>query len=298
MREGHRIYTFKSEADKSIHLLEGILKGISYDKKINPLELQELQNWIEIHQEFKNKYPFKDLLEMFDDILKDGIITEDEKEDLLWFCNKVTTDNTYYDLATSDMQRLNGILHGIVADKTIKDEEIIQLKNWLLDNEHLATIYPYDELTALLVGILSDGIITEDERNLLERHILEYVDTEKLTAYSPGEVENIKKNISINGICALDPEIDINGSNFHFTGKSSVAKDKNHFANVVEALGGIYLTGVTKKLNYLIVGAEGSPCWAYACYGRKIEKAIEYRSKGQNLMIVHENDFWDIVEDV
>jgi NAD-dependent DNA ligase len=217
---------------------------------------------------------------------------------MLWFCEKVTTDNTYYDLATSDMQRLSGILHGIIADKNIKDDEIYQLQKWITDNEHLASIYPYDELASLLVSITADGIITDEERQLLERHILEYVDTSNLSAYSEEEVDQIKKSISIAGICALDPIIQIQDSNFHFTGKSSVAKDKKHFQNVVEALGGSYTKGVNNKLNYLVVGSGGSKCWAYACFGRKVESAIERRAEGQNLMIVHESDFWDTVEDI
>jgi hypothetical protein len=62
MREGHRIYTFKSEADKSIHILEGILKGISFDQKIHELEIVELNNWISAHDDFRTKYPFKDII--------------------------------------------------------------------------------------------------------------------------------------------------------------------------------------------------------------------------------------------
>lgn len=52
------------------------------------------------------------------------------------------------------------------------------------------------------------------------------------------------------------------------------------------------------KLNYLVIGAEGNPCWAFACYGRKVEKAVELRKKGVRVVIVHENDFHDAVLDV
>lgn len=55
---------------------------------------------------------------------------------------------------------------------------------------------------------------------------------------------------------------------------------------------------VTNKTRYLIVGNAGNPCWAYSCYGRKIEDAIERRKKGQNLTIINEIDFWDTVEDL
>ena len=57
------------------------------------------------------------------------------------------------------------------------------------------------------------------------------------------------------------------------------------------------MNSVSKKTNYLIVGDDGNPCWAYACYGRKVEKAINLRKEGAQIIIVHENDFWDEVEE-
>ncbi len=54
---------------------------------------------------------------------------------------------------------------------------------------------------------------------------------------------------------------------------------------------------MTAKLNYLVIGAEGNPCWAFACYGRKVEKAVELRKKGIRVVLVHENDFHDAVLD-
>jgi hypothetical protein len=65
----------------------------------------------------------------------------------------------------------------------------------------------------------------------------------------------------------------------------------------VNRLGGDVLNGVNAKLNYLVIGADGNPCWAYACYGRKVEKAVELRKKGKRIVIVHENDFHDALAD-
>ena len=52
-----------------------------------------------------------------------------------------------------------------------------------------------------------------------------------------------------------------------------------------------------RKTNYLIVGNAGNPCWAYACYGRKIEEAVALRKEGAQVTIVNETDFWDAVDD-
>ena len=54
---------------------------------------------------------------------------------------------------------------------------------------------------------------------------------------------------------------------------------------------------VTTKTDYLIVGNAGNPCWAYACYGRKIEDAMNIRKDGGKVQIINETDFWDAVWD-
>ena len=58
------------------------------------------------------------------------------------------------------------------------------------------------------------------------------------------------------------------------------------------------MNSVSAKLDYLIIGADGNPCWAYACYGRKVEKAVDLRKTGSRLLLVHENDFHDAVADI
>jgi hypothetical protein len=52
---------------------------------------------------------------------------------------------------------------------------------------------------------------------------------------------------------------------------------------------------VNQKTNYLLVGSDGNPCWAFSCYGRKVEKAVEMRKEGYSIQIINENDFWKVV---
>ena len=56
-------------------------------------------------------------------------------------------------------------------------------------------------------------------------------------------------------------------------------------------------SGPGKRVDYLVIGADGNPCWAFACYGRKVEKAVELRKSGVRIMIIHESDFHDAVLD-
>lgn len=81
---------------------------------------------------------------------------------------------------------------------------------------------------------------------------------------------------------------------FCFTGESGKMK-RSEIVKIIIEQGGKYNENVTKETDFLIVGDEGNPCWAFSCYGRKIEKALGLRKKGSRIVIAHEIDFWDAI---
>lgn len=81
---------------------------------------------------------------------------------------------------------------------------------------------------------------------------------------------------------------------FCFTGKSTKAT-RNEIAELIKKNNGNYHDSITKKTNYLIIGSEGNSCWAFSCYGRKVEKAMEMRKNGANILLINEIDFWDSI---
>lgn len=99
---------------------------------------------------------------------------------------------------------------------------------------------------------------------------------------------------TVRGICAVDPHIQFQERLFCFTGKSERAT-RVDISDLVVGRGGKFKDNVVLETDYLIVGADGNPCWAYACYGRKIEQAIKHRKNGHQMLLVHEHDFWDFV---
>ena len=84
-------------------------------------------------------------------------------KDLLWLCSNITRENPYFDAVTADIQRLQGIIHGVTADGKIEKEELTRLQGWISENEHLSGCYPYDELNTVICAVLKDGLI--DNRN-------------------------------------------------------------------------------------------------------------------------------------
>lgn len=293
--EDYRKFTSKAELHKSINSLIGIIQGIRFDNIANEHEIAELIHWCNLHRRFEKRAPFNEIIPLIDQALLDNKLEQEEIEDILWLCNNIVNDsgfNRYYDLITSSIQQLQGILHGILADNVLNEAEIEQLCSWIDDHDFLKGTYPFDEIHSLLVSVKQDGIISDDEKNLLKAFFANFVDTRASYNVHEFEVKALQSQYSISGICAVCPEIIFENKVFSFTGASTRAT-RNEIAKIIQNLGGIFNNNVTKNTNYLIVGGDGNPCWAFACYGRKVEKAIELRKRGIPIIIVHENDFWD-----
>jgi len=282
-----------SQLDKSINTLLGLIEGIAIDGLINPSEVDLLNMWLAEHQELRDKHPYNELVPVVEQAIADGLLTEDERQDILWLCEKLRSSE-YFNEVTADLQILHGVLGGVAADGVITEQELRGLRDWLSDHEHLRTCWPYDEVDSLITAVLSDGKVDEQEQKLLQSFFSNFVSVlDDKTITSP----LMTTGSTVEGVCALCPEIIFENSVFCFTGASNRYR-RSQFEELVEQLGGVPVSSVTNKLNYLVIGSEGNPCWAFACYGRKVEKAVELRKQGARILIVHENDFHDAVADI
>lgn len=294
--EEYRMFTGPAELHKAVNTLKGIVAGITTDDKINTDEVNELSHWCMCHAHLIDRHPFNELIPLIQSVYEDGIITDSESKDIIWLCNNFVSDADYYNLITSSLQFLSGMIHGILSDNEISDEEIHMLKKWTTANDFLAGSYPFDEIESLLLSILEDGIITPEERDALKAYLSNFIDLKSSYNLNDYELSSLKEKYSISGICAACQEIDFDGNLFCFTGQSLKAKRKE-IADLIISLGGKFNNNITNKTRYLIVGNDGNPCWAFSCYGRKVEDAVNRRKNGQLLTIVNEIDFWDAVED-
>jgi hypothetical protein len=285
-------YTSRARLDKSINGLLGIIEGISLDRTINDREIGFLNAWLDDHADVVNKHPYNELIPLVSSSLNDARLTEEEKLDIRWLCEKLkSTDFT--NAMSADLQRLHAIVGGIAADGEVNEDELRELSNWLQEHEHLKSCWPYDEIDTLVTSVMRDGKIDSEEHAVLKAYFSEFVHKrDDRTITSPPILEGQ----TVLGLCAVCPDIVFEGSTFCFTG-ASTRFTRNAFLAMIEQLGGRGVTSVSPKVNYLVIGAEGNPCWMYACYGRKVEKAIELRKSGVRILIVHENDFHDAVAD-
>ncbi|WP_456312472.1 BRCT domain-containing protein [Pseudomonas shirazensis] len=290
-----KIYTAKAQADKAISSLKGILLGINLDDNVNEKEINELKKWVMSHNELITRNPFNEFMTIIENTVSNRIPPKETIEDLYWLCQKYENDNVYYNTVTSDLQILQGICHGILSDGNISEKEIFDLNKWLEKNEHLNTYYPYDELRSLILSILSDNKVDDEEKVVLMAYFKQFVNLKDKETNE--KVRNETSDIQISGLCTSDPNVTFKNKTFCITGVLKRGNRENLHDYIIK-LGGIPIETVTKKTDYLIIGDNGNPAWAFSCYGRKVEKALTMRKEGHTIMLIHEFDFADIVDDL
>lgn len=285
-------FTGPGRLEKAINSLIGLIEGVAIDGIINGAEAGFIESWLQENAELRSHHPFNELMPVVAEAIADGVLTSEERQDILWLCEKLRSTE-FFDAATADMQRLHGLMAGIVGDGEITETEIRGLSSWLTEHDHLRTCWPYDEVGSLVTSVLRDGRIDDDERTQLHNFFGEFIAlADNRTIVSPQLIQGA----SFTGLCAVCPEITFEGRRFVFTGASN-KYSRAQFRSAVEGLRGHVSESVSGKTDYLIIGAEGNPCWAFACYGRKVEMAVALRKQGVRLLLVHENDFHDALSD-
>lgn len=174
---------------------------------------------------------------------------------------------------------LIGLSKGLVADGTVNQSEAEFLLTWLIQNQQNSENPIIDNLLQKVAVMLEDGILDSDESEEL-KNILQAISGES------SEIGELAKTTSL-PIDAPLPKIDFDGTSFLFTGTCVFGTRKDCQA-AIDELGAINAKGVTKTLNYLVLGTYVTDSWAHETFGRKIEKAIEYRDSGMPLIIITE----------
>ena len=254
-----------SKLETNINTLYGIIKGINYDKKIDDKEIEKLKVWVEDNRIYKQYALFDRIILKLEEILNDNKITEYEKIELEKLVTSINNSKIYSE-STLSLQILNGILDGIVCDQKVNQKEIENLNAWLKQNDYLKDVYPYDKVLLEVSKVLEDRILTEEESNYILGIFNEILHP---------EFNN-------------DENIDFDGKTFCLTGEFKNAT-KQEISKKLQDLGGIEKTGVSSKLNYLIVGGVGSESWKFGKIGGKQAKAQELNEKGANIKIIDED---------
>ena len=286
---GYCRFTGPQRLDKLLNSLMGVLEGISVDGEISAQEMKSLRNWLSDNSALRTRHPFDEIYSVLQEAVSQGSLDDEVISDVQWLCRHYQQDSVYFDALTADMQQLHGHMAGLIMDGVITKAELKGLRSWMSDHEHLRRCWPYDEVDSLITAVLKDGRIDDQEHKMLLSFFADFLSYKDHRAICATEVATPTR-----GLCAVCPELQFQNHVFCFTGHSCKCT-RMELAAIVEQRGGRFARKVVRDLDYLVVGAEGNAAWAYACYGRKVEQAVELRKTGLPILIVHELDFWDKV---
>ncbi|MCJ2131474.1 BRCT domain-containing protein [Methylobacterium sp. E-045] len=171
-----------------------------------------------------------------------------------------------------------GIAHGIIADGSVSQAEVEYLQKWLEARVNVTSNPVVRLLRDRVNEVLADGIVDEDEAKDL---------MSTLSAFAGGDFEKgeLTKSTSL-PLCNPFPSMVFHGSLICFTGTFAFGQ-RRHCEEAALALGAVpgSLTAATR---YLVVGAYATESWKQSSFGRKIEKAVDLRTKGKPINIVGE----------
>lgn len=167
----------------------------------------------------------------------------------------------------------------VLADGTVNQAEAEFLMSWLVQNRQSSDNPIIINLLQKVSAMLEDGVLDKDESE-------ELLGILRKISGDSAEIGELAKTSSL-PINEPLPEIGFEGASFLFTGTCAFGTRKQcHEAT--EALGGAIAKSVNKNLNYLVLGTYVTDSWAHETYGRKIEKAVEYRDNGVPIVILTE----------
>ncbi len=175
---------------------------------------------------------------------------------------------------------LIGLSKGLIADGKVDQNEAEFLLGWLIQSQQTSDNPIIINLLEKVTVMLEDGILDNEESTELFSLL-------HLISGETSEIGELAKTTSL-PINNPPPKIVFENMSFLFTGTCAFGTRKQcHEAN--ESLGAKNAKSVTKSLNYLVLGTYVTDSWAHENFGRKIEKAMEYRDNGMPLKIITES---------
>mgnify|MGYP000152542351 CR=1 FL=1 len=278
---------YHANVAKALNELIGICRGIAANDVVTVNELLYLSTWLNEHTHLRKDGDYLDLMDFTTDIASSDDIDMCDLEELLDMIQCVLDfrcdANTPFDNPDVAIGRLIGLCRGMLADDVLDDKEIFALQKWMEKCNGFIDVWPIYVLHEQIQEVLTDGVITEDERATLFTMMAKIVGG---TMAETGAVDGLSSSLAIDEI----DNIEFEDKEFCLTGRFAYGSRNDCKAEVVSR-GGVAISRVTRTMHYLVIGSLSSRDWKQSSHGRKIEKAVELRKQGLPIKIVHE-DVW------
>lgn len=183
-------------------------------------------------------------------------------------------------VADRNVDELIGIIKGVLFDGVLAGEEATNLLRWLECNRTTLDTWPASVIYPRLRDALADGHLgAEEEAELLEL-LLTTVGNPIPTAAAASDATSLP-------LTKPAPPIAFDHSSFCVTGHFA-SGSRNWVFEQISQRGGEIKSGVSARLDYLVIGELGSRDWKHSTHGTKILKAVQLVEDGAPIAIVSE----------
>jgi hypothetical protein len=188
-----------------------------------------------------------------------------------------------------DVSEMLGLAKGILSDGVIHDEEARYLRDWGKNHPDALDQWPANLIFTRLSQIFADGQIDESERQELRELLESLIGGAASILLGYEGATALPLDKPAPLICWGPNEI------YVFTGKFAFGT-RAHCEREVHRRGSFCEQNVTRRTSFLVIGTFGSEDWRQSPYGRKIERAVELRDSGFALRIVGEDHWADALK--
>ncbi|WP_394179604.1 BRCT domain-containing protein [Marinomonas posidonica] len=280
-------YCLDRNRKKAVISLKGILQGIAADQQLNEVEVLFLDVWLKSQEHLRDDPDAIDLIDAVDDILADGIVTEEEIEDLKCLVNDIVEFKDFP--RQKDIDRVNeflGVLSGVVADDVLNYDEMSALIEWLNANDDLFDSFPINLVVKQFDQLKNSVTEQSGPDDLL--NFLKQVSGAKFSETGSADIHPLSFiEDTLEAMTHQDSAICVSGE-FDLG-------DRDDVIETAMTRGYVVKTSISKKVDYLIFGSKVSPNWGSSNFGGKIEKAVKLRLEGHPIKIVSENQWLDFL---
>lgn len=188
------------------------------------------------------------------------------------------------------VDELLGLVKGVLADGALCTGEVEFLYRWMEINREIAAYWPASVIYPRIAAALADGHVDANEEKELMGLLLSLVGGNTAPMYGA------RSDATTLPLCRPKPAVEFQNRFFCFTGAFASGPRIWCEQQVLER-GGSAASNITQKLSYLVIGEIGSRDWAHSTFGRKIQKAVEYRAKGVPIKIISEEHWYGCLQE-
>lgn len=173
-----------------------------------------------------------------------------------------------------------GLVRGVIADGSVSQDEAQRLSEWARDHPEVATRYPANLLSRRLERIFMDGRVDAAERRRLGSMLTHL-------AENPGGLAAGFALATDLPVTHPQPDIVFEGQTFVFGGDMAYGPTHACEREVTE-LGGMCEHAVSRRTDYVVIGALAATDWSQASFGALIDEVVQYRGRGVPIAVVSE----------